>query len=267
MVLVGLPGIALQPLLLLIAEPARQHTSGLLPLCGRPPTPVADNGTVLRVCLVKGALAIGDYGLIAWLPTLLQRTYAKTPLEAGGLVALSITISGVIASVAGGALSDWFARRWGFRTRVVILLGCYLLTIGGASAVFFAGTGEQVAWAFGIWALGSISGYVIGHVVMQEGVPNEMRATTIALSLTVTALIGISLGPTLVPLVAKVGFGPDASLQPAMGIVSLFAALLALVIVWPPIRRGLAVLRRPEDRSRTTATETGSAGSGSPDRA
>ena len=80
---------------------------------------------------------------------------------------------------------------------------------------------------------------------MQEGVPNEMRATTIALSLTVMALIGISLGPTLVPLVAEHGFGPEGALQPAMGTVSLFAALLALVVIWPPIRKGIAVLRAP----------------------
>jgi hypothetical protein len=49
-----------------------------------------------------------------------------TPLEAGGLVALSITTSGVIASVLGGVLSDWFVRRWGVPTRVVLLLGAAL---------------------------------------------------------------------------------------------------------------------------------------------
>lgn len=248
MVLVGIPGLVLQPLLLLIQEPARRHGSGLLPLSDVFRRLTADNGAVLRVCLVKAVIAIGDYGLIAWLPTLLQRSYGMTPLEAGGLVALSITSSGAVASVAGGALSDWFARRWGVQARVLLLLGCYALTIMGASAVFLADTGEQVAGAFAIWALGSIGGYVIGHVVMQEGVPSEMRVTTIALSLTVTALIGISLGPTLVPLVAEHGFGSGKALQPAMGAVGLCAALLALAVVWPPVRRGIAVFRAEADR-------------------
>lgn len=241
--LVGIPGFALVPLLLLIREPRRGHSSGLLPLAGVMGHLLADNGAVLRVCLVKGALGIGDYALISWLPTLLQRTYAMTPLEAGGLVALSITTSGVIASVAGGALSDWFVRRWGVPTRVVLLLACYSLTLVGAAATFFAGTGEQAAIAFAIWALGSISGYVIGHVVMQEGVPNEMRATTIALSLTITALLGIGMGPTLVPLVAEHVFDGAGALQAAMASVSLAAALLALVIVLPSIRRGIGFLR------------------------
>lgn len=242
-VLVGIPGFVLVPLLLLIREPQRAHSSGLLPLAAVVRQLLADNGAVLRVCLIKGALGIGDYALISWLPTLLQRSHGMTPLEAGGLVALSIITSGVIASVAGGALSDWFVRRWGVPSRVVLLLGCYSLTLVGASATFLAGTGQQAAIAFAVWALGSISGYVIGHVVMQEGVPNEMRATTIALSLTITALLGIGLGPTLVPLVAEHIFDGAGALQAAMASVSLAAALLALVIVLPSIRRGIGFLR------------------------
>lgn len=109
--------------------------------------------------------------------------------------------------------------------------------------IFFAGTGQQAALALGVWAFGSIGGYVIGHVVMQESVPSEMRATTIALSLTFIGLIGIGLGPTLVPLVAEHGFGGGNALQPAMGSVGLFAALLAFVVIWPPIRVGLAALK------------------------
>ena len=243
-VLVGMPGLVLLPLLLLIREPERRHSAGLLPLAGVLRKLVADNGAVLRVCLVKGALGIGDYALISWLPTLLQRTHGMTPLEAGSLVALSITTSGVIASLAGGALSDWMVRRWGVPTRVVLLLGCYTLTIAGASATFFAGTGQLAALAFAVWALGSISGYVIGHVVMQESVPNEMRATTIALSLTITALLGIGLGPSLVPLVAEHVFGGEGGLQPAMATVALVAALLAFAVIWPPIRKGLVALRQ-----------------------
>ncbi len=242
MILAGFPGFLLIPLLLLFAEPARQHTTGLMALAAVFKRWIADDATVLRVCGVKGALGAGDYALISWLPTLLQRHYGMTPLEAGGLVGLSITVAGVTASLTAGALSDWFARRWGVRTRVVLLLGCYTLTLGGAVAIFFTDTGQEAAIAFGIWALGSIGGYVTGHIVMQESVPNEMRATTIALSLAGTALIGMGLGPTLVPLVVSSGLG-DGSLQFAMGVVGLSAALLAFAVIWPPIRAGIVALR------------------------
>jgi len=243
MVLVGLPGIVLLPFLMSIPEPVRRNSSGLRRFWDVFHRLMADRGTVLRVCLVKGVLAIGDNGLFAWMPTLLQRSYGMTSMEVGSYLALAVSVSGATAAVAGGALSDWFARRWGVETRVVMLLGCYLLTITGASMIFFAGTGQQAALALGVWAFGSIGGYVIGHVVMQESVPSEMRATTIALSLTFIGLIGIGLGPTLVPLVAEHGFGGGNALQPAMGSVGLFAALLAFVVIWPPIRVGLAALK------------------------
>ncbi|WP_245415196.1 MFS transporter [Hoeflea marina] len=252
-ILVALPGFALVALLLSIVEPRRQNRSGFLPLSDVLRLLLANNGTVLRVCLVKGVLAIGDHGLFAWMPTLLQRVYGMSAMEVGGLLVLAVSVSGATASVLGGALSDWFARRWGVSTRVVLLLGCYLLTIAGATMVFFAGTGQQAALAMGIWAFGSIGGYVVGHVVMQESVPSEMRATTIALSLTFIGLIGIGLGPTLVPLVSLHGFGSEAALQPAMGTVSLVAALLAFVVIWPPIKVGLTILRT----RRTSTSERG----------
>lgn len=240
---VGLPGIVLLPFLAAITEPARNHSAGLLPLSGVVIRLIANNGAVLRVCLVKGALGAGDYALISWLPTLLQRSYAMSPLEAGGMVAASITISGVIASVGGGALSDWVVRRWGMGTRAVVLLFCYGLTVLGAIGICLSGSGQAAALAFGVWALGSIAGYVVGHVVMQESVPNEMRATTIALSLSVTSLVGLGLGPTLVPLVALHVLGSEAALQPAMGIVGLGAAAAAVIIIWPPASKALLALR------------------------
>lgn len=246
LILAGVPGFMLLPLIVLIVEPPRSESVGRLPLASVWAHLVADNGRVLRVCLVKGALGVGDYAMIAWLPTLLQRDYRLTPLEAGGLVGLAITVSGVVASLGGGACSDWFARRWGPSTRVVLLLACYLLAAAGAATVLVAAGAQAIAWGFGLWALGSIGGYVIGHVVMQEDVPNEMRATTIALSLAATALVGIGLGPTLVPLLdARLG---GDTLQISIGAVGLCAALLALAIIAPPVRQGLAALRRQGDR-------------------
>ncbi|MBP1852903.1 MFS transporter [Rhizobium halophytocola] len=241
-IVVGLPGLVLLPLLLLIGEPARRNSSGLLPISKVFRILIADNGTVLRVCLVKGVLAIGDNGIFAWMPTLLQRVYDLSALEVGGLVALAVSGSGAIASLIGGALSDRFARRWGTQARIVLLMGCYSLAVVGAIVLYFAESGAQAAMALGIWAFGSIAGYVIGHVVMQEHVPSEMRATTIALSLTAIGLVGISLGPTLVPVVASALSGAETALQSAMALVGLFSALLCFVVIWPPVRNGLLAL-------------------------
>lgn len=243
MVLAGVPGFVLLSLLLLIHEPMRQHSTGLLPVSEVIRQLLANNGTVLRVCMVKAALAIGDYGLIAWMPTLLQRNYGLSPLAVGGALALAVSLSGAMASVVGGTLSDWFVRRHGVQSRVVLLLGCYAVTVAGGLAVLLAASNQQVTAALALWVLGSVAGYVIGHIVMQECVPNEMRATTISISVSMTALIGIGMGPTLVALVAEHGVGGEKALQPAMGMVSLCAALLAFIVIWPPIRNGIAEMK------------------------
>lgn len=244
MIVAGLVGVLLLPLVLLIPEAARRHSSGLLPISEVLRHLFADNGVVLRVCLVKAALSIGDNGIISWMPTLLQRSYGLSPREVGGVLALAVSLSGALASLTGGAVSDWFVQRWGVRSRVVLLLGCYSLPVLGGLAVFFASTGLQAAIALAIWAFGSIAGYVIGHIVMQEWVPNEMRATTIAVSLTATGMIGIGLGPTFVALVAEHAL----SLQPAMGAVGVVTALLALFVIWPAVRMGLAAMNAQKSR-------------------
>ena len=241
MVLAGLPGIVLLPLLLLIPEPARQHSSGLLPIAKVWQRLLVDNGAVLRICLVKAVLAIGDNGLVAWMPTLLQRKYGLSPLAVGGAIALAVSLSGALASIVGGSASDWFVRRRGVSSRVVLLIGCYALTVVGSLAVWFAGSSGHATLALGVWIFGSISGYVIGHIVMQEWVPNEMRATTVAISMSATALIGITLGPTLVALSAEHAFGGE--LQSAMGAVSLLAALAGALVIWPPIRSAIADIK------------------------
>jgi MFS family permease len=235
MFLAGLPGFALLVLVMLIREPARQHSSGLMPVAQVFHELIRDNGAVLRVCLVKAALAIGDYGLISWMPTLLKRNYALSPLELGGILALAVSVSGALASVAGGAVSDWVVRRHGVRSRVVLLLGCYTITVVGGIAVLLATSSQTVALALALWVFGSVSGYVIGHAVMQEWVPNEMRATTIAISVASTALIGIGLGPTLVALMSAHVLTGAHALQSAMGTVGVMAALLAVLVIRPAV--------------------------------
>jgi Sugar phosphate permease len=108
---------------------------------------------VLRVCFVKAALGVGDYGLISWLPTLMQRRYGLTALEAGTMIAAAITASGLAASLIGGSMSDMIAKRWGASTRAIALLPCYMITFAGAILTLLAKNSSIVTVAFGLGAL------------------------------------------------------------------------------------------------------------------
>ncbi|WP_252181109.1 MFS transporter [Azospirillum sp. B4] len=231
MILMGIPGFFFVPLLLLIREPAHGHRPAppALPLFLR--NLRAERCLVPRLCLAKGVMSLGDYGMAAWLPTLLMRHYAATPAAAGATIGIATALPGVIGSIAGGMLVDWSARRHGVSTRANLILGSYGVALCGAVLIGLGSSSLQIGLAFAIWVAGSVSGSVVGRVTMQEHVPGNMRATTVALSITTTALIGIAVGPTLVPGVAGLMSGAGHALQYALvavGVVSVVPALLLI---------------------------------------
>jgi MFS family permease len=183
--------------------------------------------------MAKGVMSVADYGIVAWLPTLLLRDYSATYAEAGAIVGLAVALPGMVGAVVGGSLSDWIARRYGLAARPILILACYAIATIGALAFFFASTSMQLGLAFSIWGLGSVSGYVVGQVAMQENVPSEIRATTVALSISVTALVGIGCGPTLIPILAS---NADGSIQSAMTVVAVAAAVTASIILGSAVR-------------------------------
>ncbi|MEJ1963597.1 MAG: MFS transporter [Gammaproteobacteria bacterium] len=60
MILVGVPGFALLPAILVLSEPVRLHASGLLALSAVAGRLIAHDAAVLRVCLVKGVIGAGE---------------------------------------------------------------------------------------------------------------------------------------------------------------------------------------------------------------
>lgn len=240
MVIAGLPGLLMVPLLVFVKEPPRHHSLGLLPLRAVYRELMANNGAILRIAAVVGVVAAGDYGLMSWFPALLQRDYGFSASAVGAILGLSVSLSGVLACVSSGFFSDFFVRRRGFASRVQLMLPCYLICLSATLVFVFGDSGQMLALALGIWVFGSVSGYVIGHIVMQELVPNQMRATTIAVSGMCSALIGLGLGPTLVALTARYIYGSEAALAPAMTTVGIVAAMIALAMIWRPVRHSLA---------------------------
>ncbi|EJJ29281.1 MFS transporter [Rhizobium sp. CF142] len=232
MIVMGVPGFFFVPLLLLIREPARGQRLTLPALNLLLHNLMAGRGLVLRLCFAKGAMSLADFGMAAWLPTLLMRHYTATPIAAGATVGIATALAGIIGSIGGGMLVDRSALRCGISTRARLILGSYLVALCGAILIGLSSSSLQMGIAFAIWVAGSVSGSVIGRVTMQERVPSNMRATTVALSITVSAIMGIAAGPTLVPGIAGLMPGAGNSLQFAIvvvGIVSVVPALLLIV--------------------------------------
>jgi MFS family permease len=212
-----------------IAEPVRKDRAGPLHLAAIWQHLRTEQARILRICLAIGVVAAGDYGLLSWCPTLL-RARGMSPSSAAVLVGLCVSVAGIGASVGAGLISDRVVRRSGLAARPLVMLGAYALCLAAALSLTI-GTNLVLVAALALWVFGSVAGNIVGFAVLQESVPNEMRATTIALCNLCSAVIGSSLGPSSVVLAARWLFEDAHALGPGMATVTLTAALAALALI------------------------------------
>ena len=84
---------------------------------------------------------------------------------------------------------------------------------------------------------------VIARAALQEIVPNQMRAQTVAVQLLLLNLVGTTLGPLFVALVTDYGFGDDGALRYSLAItLPLMLAVAGLLMA-----RGLSSFRATKD--------------------
>jgi MFS transporter, Spinster family, sphingosine-1-phosphate transporter len=107
------PGIFLALLLLLIPEPALGQFDDALHKAPERDTlrGLARNPAFLTATLGMAMMTFALGGLQVWMPTFLHRAHGYTLGQAGLLFGISTMVNGLIASLAGGWISDWLLRR------------------------------------------------------------------------------------------------------------------------------------------------------------
>lgn len=167
----------------------------------------------ISLCLLVGYVAHcwELLGFWAWTPALLTaalQPYALAPVTAGLVIACTIHVSGLLANLLIGALSD----RW---TRSAVLV-----TIGGAGALSSAALGWSPAWG-GTWALGcaALASFLI---LGDSGVLSAAMTEAVA-----PAHLGKVMG-----LRSLLGFGAGAMAPLAFGVTLDASGSLAEVATW-----------------------------------
>lgn len=248
-VLVGVPGLLIALAMATVREPRRRETGAGLAAgegehaVGAVLAYVRDNRrTFLCHNLGYGLLALVNYGTAAWLPTHLIRTYGWSAGRAGITLGTLTATVGVLGIVTGGRLADrMLARgRTDAKLRVGIIAAlsnivcgvCYTLAPSAGLAVvalvpfnFFA------SFAFGA-----------AVAAVQEITPNRMRAQASALFVSVTTLVGLGLGPSLVALITDRVFHDDQAVRYsllAVTVAGLAGAAALLAAGLAPYRRSV----------------------------
>ncbi|HEX6048885.1 MAG TPA: MFS transporter [Gemmatimonadaceae bacterium] len=246
-VVVGVPGLLIAALMATVGEPTRREV-GRTDATGHSVRDVfayiRDNTrTFVSHNLGYALLALVNYGTAAWLPTHLIRTFGWSAAEAGiTLGTLTITV-GVAGIIVGGRVADaMLARgRTDAKLRVGIIASFANLVFG---LIYTLAPTAAIAVA-ALVPFNFFASFAFGAAVaaVQEIVPNRMRAQAAALYVTVTTLVGLGLGPSIVGVLTEQVFGTDSAVRYSLAVLTvagLVASAALLAIGLAPYRRSVA---------------------------
>lgn len=166
--------------------------------------------------------AIGGYGHNAWDPAFLMRKFHTTPGVIGVYYSLVVGPAAIVSIFAGGFLNDWLIRRdarwslWMIALAFAIALPAVLAFPWVDNLPLALALALVNLIAVGFWTAPAFA-------VLQSLAESRSRAVASALFLTVTAIVGPGVGPSLTGAMSD-AFTPrfgDESLAVSLTIVGL----------------------------------------------
>lgn len=231
----GLAGIVLAPVMLrVVRDPTRSASASIerkpiarvFPVLARKPS-------FWLLAFAASSSSLAGYGLLAWTPTVLERSFGLQLLERGQFLASVLLIGGTTGIYAGGWLADRLGasdRRWYARLPAI----AWLITAPTFAAGFLSSS-LWLAWplllipnALNILWLGPVT------TVVQHLVPRPMRATASASFLLINNLIGLGVGPYLIGGISdalKGTYGVESLRYAAVGVTGFYLLAAALMLL------------------------------------
>jgi MFS family permease len=252
--IVGLPGIALVPLIYTIREPktqsAQQSATQKSFASARVPMPqvfayMRENWkTILFHNLGFSLLSLSSYAGGAWIPEFYKRRFHFSVSTIGVVFGASVAVFGCLGIIGAGRLADHL------RSRGRANANLYVATVVAVILVpihFLAYLSPSSSWAL-FWLAPTLSlaaaPFGIAPAAIQEIMPAAMRGQASSLYLLVVNLIGLGIGPTAVALCTQYLFRRDDALQYSLALVSSVACALAAVVLSRSLKPFLGSLQR-----------------------
>jgi hypothetical protein len=250
--IVGAPGLLIALLFTTVREP-RRHDSPVggqaVPLSALAGHLRANAAAFSTQSLGFALSATVNYGIAAWLPTFLVRTY-DWPIARAGIVQGALTMSvGVLGVVSGGRVADRLVRRGLIDGPLRVGI------IGAVGMVVFAGLYPLMPTAaLAVALLAPVNFFAAfpwgaAYTAAAETMPGPIRAQGTALYVLVINLISGTLGATAVALVTDRVFGYDLAVRYSLSIVSVVGMILAASL----LALGLGPYRRAVGRQLATS--------------
>jgi MFS family permease len=241
-IITGMPGVLLPLLLLTVREPARR---GLLKSAGQARTAVPFSEVVAYVnanrsfyalhCIAFGLLAMVGYGVGAWLPESLVRAYKPQGLtivqvaKVLGLATMFLNATGIYTA---GRLADRLGAKGMRDAPIVVAAGVAVCIVLTSSVTPFMPSLRLLWVALCIGAFPFSAYTSVGSMAISQVTPNQLRAQVSAIYLFVINVLGLGVGPWLIPLINDHVFHDPAKMRYSLSIVVIGGCLLATLLLW-----------------------------------
>ncbi|HEX3913055.1 MAG TPA: MFS transporter [Steroidobacteraceae bacterium] len=241
-IVTGAPGILLPLLLLTFREPARR---GLL-RTGAGSTPAAPLRPPLSEVLgyvwanrkfyalhfvALALLSMCGYCVAAWLPTAIIRAYGVGYGQVGKVLGVSTVLMNSTGMLLAGILCDRLTRAGSKDAPIVVAL------ISACGIAVFASLPTLMPTVTLVWVAIFISGLTfnayngVGPMAVNQVTPNQYRAQVSSVYLFVVNVLGLGVGPTLVPLLNEHLFHDPLKIRYSLIMVVFCAAVTAVVLL------------------------------------
>ncbi len=190
-----------------------------------------------------GLLALSGYGALAWIPEFFVRIHGWDRAFVGKAVGLNSMVVGVAGLYFGGFVGDLLARRGRADSKLLVGLLAVLVWLPFGLLLPFAPGG---ALAFALWVpmtFAAAMPWGAAAAAVQEAVPNQMRGQAAAIFLFVINLVGLGLGPQILPLLTDHVFRDETQIHWSLLSVTATAevgAFVLLLFALPRFRRAIA---------------------------
>lgn len=231
LIVTGLPGLLLAPLVFIITDRRRRATLrqaggaegiGLLEFLRMKTRFIACHFTGF------GVLTMIAYGSAAWTPAFLMRVHGWTPTQVGLMLPLFSNLPAILASLAGAFFVDRAVARGRWTVHFdYYAVGAILIGLGGVLAFCGLGiwaTAAGLSLAFAFLAAGGIA-----QSALQLATPPHLRGRVSALFLFATTLIGAGFGPPIVAAFTQFVYHDD--MKVGLAIATTYALFAPVSVI------------------------------------
>jgi len=200
---VGLPGIIIVFLMYFINEPPRTNSlqrngqDAKLSFGEALQIIFIHKKTYLLICFTIACQAMINYGMNAWVPTFVNRTYGWEVPRAGFLFGVVSCLAAIGGALSGGWLGDYWVEKGKTDGRLRVgVVGIIFGLLGFVAPLLPNPLHAIVLFAVPIFGLAMPFGAATAAI--QDIMPNQVIATASSILLFIINLVGMGIGPLLV---------------------------------------------------------------------